>query len=79
MRKVLIVLTYVSATIALIGPVLFWVYVSAMACAFVTNSNGCGVDLADFWDDEFISIAALPWALGVALIWMARRLGRASA
>ena len=66
---------YLLAAIAFLGPVLFWIYLSAMACAFVTNSSGCGVDLSDFWDEEFAMIAAVPWALAAVLVWIAQRYG----
>ena len=76
MRLLGVILLYVLAAIALVGPILLWAYMVAMACAFVTNASGCGVDLSDFWDDEFLWIAVLPWAIGGAMILAARRLAR---
>ena len=67
---------YVLAGLAFAGPVLFWAYVSAMACAFVTSSTGCSVTISDFWDSEFLAIAALPWMLCVVCILIARRIDK---
>ncbi len=71
------VLLWVLAAIAIIAPNVFWMYLSAIACAYVTHSGGCDGGLSDFWNDEFLEFALLPWTIGIALIWAARRLGRA--
>ena len=46
------------------APVAAWAYLVALGCAYGTNSSGCGVQLANFLDTEFLIIAALPWLLG---------------
>ena len=72
------ILLYLLAAIAFIGPILFWAYLSAMACAFVTNSNNgaCGVELSDFWDEEFLEVALVPWIIGVLFAVLGYRIGR---
>ncbi len=71
-------LLYLLAAVAFIAPVLFWAYIAAMACAFVTNSNNstCGVELSDFWDEEFPQIAIVPWAFGMLFAILGYRIGQ---
>jgi len=66
---------YVVAFIAFIIPIVFWVYLMAMACAFVTNSSGCGVSLTGFFDLEFLGIALFPWLVSLSCFVGARKLG----
>ena len=75
MKPVKIVL-YVVAVIAFTAPVLFWIYASAMACAFVTNTNACGVELSDFAVREFFEIAVIPWCLAAFCAFAAYRRGQ---
>lgn len=51
-------LFYGLALVLIAAPILFWGWLAAYGCAF-SNSPNCGVDLQDFWDDEFLMIAAL--------------------
>ena len=59
------VLLYILTACLLAAPVAAWTYLVALGCAYQTSSSSCGVHLADFWDDEFLIIAALPWLLGI--------------
>ncbi len=72
------ILLYLLPAVAFIGPILFWAYLSAMACACVTNSNNgsCGVELSDFWDEEFPQIAIVPWAFGLLFAILGYRIGQ---
>lgn len=74
------VFLHLLAAVALIGPIIFWAYVAAMACAFLTNSNNsaCGVDLSDFLDAEFLEMAVVPWGFAVVCILVANRIGKAA-
>lgn len=43
-----------------------------MACAFV-NSSSCGVDIGDFINEEFFTLYALPFLLGIICFYFARK------
>lgn len=60
MKLILIIL----AIIAFISPLLVWAWLVSLACAYSTSNAPCGVGLADYWDREFLLIAALPWLIG---------------
>jgi hypothetical protein len=66
------VFLYICAGILLIGPLLAWTWISAMACAFV-NSSSCGVDIGDFINPEFLTLYALPFLLGIVCFYFARK------
>lgn len=63
---------YICAGIFLIGPLLGWAWISAMACAFV-NSSSCGIDIGDFINEEFLTLYALPFLLGIICFYFARK------
>ncbi|WP_372570298.1 hypothetical protein [Ruegeria jejuensis] len=65
-------LFYCLAVVLIAAPILFWGWLAAYGCAF-SNSPNCGVEFRDFWDDEFLMIAALPWAFGVLFLIAALR------
>lgn len=67
------VLTIVAA-IGFIGPVAGWAYIVALACGYKINSADCGVRLEDFWDGEFLMLAALPWLVGIISLFFASRI-----
>jgi hypothetical protein len=64
------ILLYILAACLLAVPVAAWAYLVALGCAYGTNSSGCGVQLADFWDTDFLIVAALPWLLGIFCLFM---------
>jgi len=64
-RKLLLL----GGIVALIAPIAFWLYISSLACAFATNATNCGPSLGAFWDQEFLQIAALPWAISLGCFW----------
>lgn len=67
------IVLYVLAACLLAMPIAAWVYIVEMACGYQTSSSGCGVQLVDFWDAEFLTIAAIPWLLGLFCLFMGRR------
>ena len=64
------ILLYVLAACLLAAPVAAWAYLVALGCAHQTGSSGRGVELANFWDAEFLMVAVLPWLLGVVCLIM---------
>lgn len=65
---------YIVAGFLLLGPLIAWTYVVAMGCAFKTISSNCDVQLHDYLDGEFLTLAAWPWVLGlVCLVAAVRR------
>ncbi len=67
------IILYVLAAITLLGPIAAWTYVVALGCAFKTNSSNCDVHLVDYLDTEFLSLAAMPWLLGIICLVAAIR------
>ena len=67
------VFLYIVSAIALIGPIAAWTYIVALSCAYQTNSPNCGVSLEDYWDTEFLTLAALPWFVGIVCFVIALR------
>lgn len=64
---------FLLSAVLLIGPIIAWGFLVAYGCAFKINTN-CSVHLVDFMDDEFFTLAALPWILGlICLISAIRR------
>ena len=59
---------YTVASIMLLGPVAAWTYIVALGCAYKTNAPNCGVRPEDYWDAEFLTLAALPWLIGVVCL-----------
>lgn len=68
------VLLYFVAAITFIGPIAIWAYIVGLACAFGSNSPSRGVRLADYWDVEFLILAALPWLVGIVSLVFALRM-----
>lgn len=66
-------LLYVLAILTGFVPIIVWGYLASLKCAYNVGSANCGVRLDDFWDIEFLVIAALPWSLSVACLVMAWR------
>ncbi len=64
---------FVVSAVFLIGPVVAWGYVVALGCGFKTNSTNCSVRLSDYLDSEFLTLAALPWILGLLCLISAIR------
>ena len=66
-------LLYIVAGVAIILPFGLWAYLVLLACAFATSGNPCSITIGDFWDGEFLAIAAIPWLIGAACFYAARR------
>ena len=59
------------------GPLLFWLYIASMACAFSTNNvSGCGPSFVDVLNPELWQIVTVPWLVSAACFWVLYR-GRA--
>lgn len=67
------ILLYIVAALTLLGPIAAWAYIVALGCAYKTNSPNCGVRLEDYWDAEFLTLAALPWLIGIICLIAAAR------
>lgn len=67
------ILLYIVAALTLLGPIAAWTYIVALGCAYKTNSPNCGVRLEDYWDAEFLTLAALPWLIGIICLIAAAR------
>ena len=68
------ILLYAAAVCLFAGPIAAWVYLVALGCAYQTGSSDCGFQLSDFWDSEFVVIAAVPWLLaGLCLFFGLKR------
>lgn len=65
---------YIAAALAFIGPVAAWAYLVALACGYQLNSPNCGVGLGDYLDRDFLTLAALPWLIGIASVFIAFRI-----
>ncbi|MCY0148799.1 hypothetical protein OEG84_14100 [Hoeflea sp. G2-23] len=64
---------YVVAAATFLGPIIGWAYIVGLACAFQPNSPGCSVRLQDYWDVDFLILAALPWIAGTVSLFLASR------
>lgn len=64
---------FIVAATALFAPIAGWAYLVSLACAFQTSSSNCGVRWGDYWDIEFLLLAALPWFIGIASLVFASR------
>ncbi len=58
---------YTVAAFLFIAPVLFWLYVSGLACGYRTDGK-CPIS---FLDSEFAMLAAIPWMLAALLAFLA--------
>lgn len=67
------ILLYILAICLLAAPVAAWAYLVMLGCGYQTNSSGCTLRLTDFWDNEFLMIAALPWLLGIICLILVRK------
>ncbi|WP_048648329.1 hypothetical protein [Nitratireductor soli] len=65
----------ILAVLAFAAPVAVWAALSSAMCGHAART-GCGIELSDFIDDEFMMIAALPWLLAAALGLLAWRVGQ---
>lgn len=70
------ILLYILGAIAFVGPLLFWGFISEMACGYNLSNSSCGASLGDFFDWEFLNIAALPWAIAAICFITGYRRGR---
>jgi len=59
-----------------IGPILFWILLTELGCAYANHPDRCGVALVDFFNEDFAMVAALPWVLALACFLAARSFGR---
>ena len=66
-------LLYTLAACLFAAPIAVWVYLVALGCAYQTSSAGCGIELSDFWDADFLYIACLPWLLAIVCVYVGRK------
>ena len=60
-RKILSILFFTFAGLSAIGGLIFYAFVSAMACAFTTSGRGCRTKMP--WDlnsEDFMLMVAIP-------------------
>lgn len=67
------ILLYIIAGCLLIGPILAWTYLIALGCVYKTSSSSRNIRLQDYLDTEFLTLAALPWVLGLVCLFAAAR------
>ncbi len=65
------ILLFIMSGILLIGPIMIWLLLSGMSCAYVTAATECGVKWKSLLDPEFYSLSALPWLIGIGLFYIA--------
>lgn len=65
---------YIVAAVTFVGPIAAWAYLVGLAGAFSTNSSNRGVRLEDYWDTEFLTLAALPWLICIVSLIFASRM-----
>lgn len=51
---------YIVAAVSFVGPIAAWTYIVALASGFANNSSNRGIRLEDYWDTDFLALAALP-------------------
>tara|TARA_R110002050_G_scaffold55954_8_gene125960 strand:- start:10520 stop:10735 length:216 start_codon:yes stop_codon:yes gene_type:complete len=64
---------YIVAAITFIGPVIGWAYIVGLACAYKLNSPDCGVRPGDYWDTDFLTLAAIPWLICIVSLVLRSR------
>jgi hypothetical protein len=62
---------FILAIILLIAPIIFWAFVSSLACAFSSVPSGCDVTIDDYLDFEFLTYAIIPWGLSLICFYKA--------
>ncbi|WP_282078309.1 hypothetical protein [Epibacterium ulvae] len=67
---------FTAAGVLLLGPLVAWTYVVALGCAYKINVTGCGPEFSDYLDSEFLTLAALPWLLGLLCLLFATQMGK---
>jgi hypothetical protein len=65
---------YIVAAIAFAGPIAASAYLVALAGMYNTSAPSRGPGLGDFWDMEFLVIAAVPWLISVICLFFAWRM-----
>ncbi|MCY0093177.1 hypothetical protein [Hoeflea ulvae] len=63
----------IIAAICFAGPVAGWAYIVALASSHNLGSPNRGVGLADYWDGEFLMLAAVPWLISAICLFLALR------
>lgn len=68
------IVLYVFAVLTGVGPIAGWAYLVGLASAYNTGSHRRGISLADYWDTEFLMLAAVPWLLSAVSLFFASRM-----
>ncbi|MEP4770252.1 MAG: hypothetical protein ABJY83_20300 [Roseibium sp.] len=68
------ILLYIVAAVTFVAPIAIWAYFVGLASAYNTSSPNRGVSLQDYWDMEFLIIAAVPWLISVFSLFFAIRI-----
>ncbi|MER3357046.1 MAG: hypothetical protein RLQ73_24205 [Hoeflea sp. D1-CHI-28] len=68
------IVLYVFAVLTGVGPIAGWAYLVGLASAYNTGSHSRGISLADYWDTEFLMLAAVPWLLSAVSLFFASRM-----
>lgn len=65
---------YIVTALTFIGPIAAWAYLVGLAGAFSNSPSNRGIRLEDYWDTEFLTLAALPWLIGIISLIFASRM-----
>lgn len=61
------VLAYLFSAVLILGPIVLWTLLLSYGCAYKI-STGCNIHFSDYLDSEFLTLAAVPWAIGLTCL-----------